>query len=292
MFDRVVVGVDGAEGGRDAIVLAQRLLASDGELTLAHIFSAEVHAWRGLTRPSNSHRVESARAILERERATTGVEAALRWHGAPSVGRGLHELTEETDTDLLVVGSSRRGLLGRALIGDDTRAALNGAPCAVAVSPAGYSQHATVLRNIGVGYDGSPESRHALRVARSLAREHWSRLSALHAVWLPSSLLIGTAPDGGVALENMLAEARAEIAAHDDVEPHVAYGRAAEELALYGASLDLLVVGSRSYGPLGRLIHGATSQQLARNCRCPLLMLPRAAVDAESNASVPTASSG
>jgi hypothetical protein len=39
----------------------------------------------------------------------------------------------------------------------------------------------------------------------------------------------------------------------------------------------LLVVGSRSYGPIGRLVHGSVSQQLARTARCPLLVLTRAA---------------
>jgi len=54
-----------------------------------------------------------------------------------------------------------------------------------------------------------------------------------------------------------------------------AYGVPAEELALYSASLDLSVVGSRGYGPIGRLVHGSTSQKLARTARCPLLVLPR-----------------
>jgi nucleotide-binding universal stress UspA family protein len=130
------------------------------------------------------------------------------------VGRGLHELREVIEADLLVVGSSRRGLLGRVLIGDDTRAALNGAPCAVAIAPTGFASEPAVMRKVGVGYDGSPES---------------------------------------------------------------AYGQPAEELAVYSASLDLLIVGSRGYGPIGRLIHGSTSQQLARSARCPLLVLTRRA---------------
>jgi nucleotide-binding universal stress UspA family protein len=57
----------------------------------------------------------------------------------------------------------------------------------------------------------------------------------------------------------------------------VAYGDAAEELALYSASLDLLVVGSRGFGPIGRLIHGSTSTKLTHMARCPLLVLPRSA---------------
>jgi len=50
-----------------------------------------------------------------------------------------------------------------------------------------------------------------------------------------------------------------------------------DELALYSASLDLLVVGCRGYGPIGRLIHGSTSLQLAQPARCPLLVLTRQA---------------
>ncbi|MGO9495558.1 MAG: universal stress protein [Solirubrobacteraceae bacterium] len=72
-------------------------------------------------------------ALLER-RARSGVEAHLRWRQAPSVGQGLQELCEEIGPDLLVVGSSRCGLLGRVLLGDDTRAALTGAPCAIAIA--------------------------------------------------------------------------------------------------------------------------------------------------------------
>lgn len=54
----------------------------------------------------------------------------------------------------------------------------------------------------------------------------------------------------------------------------------AEELTLDSASLDLLVIGSRSYGPIGRLVHGNTAQQLARTARCPLLVPTRAARNA------------
>ena len=72
-------------------------------------------------------------------------------------------------------------------------------------------------------------------------------------------------------------EAMERIGALGGVEAHVAYGDAAEELALYSASLDLLVVGSRGYGPIGRLIHRSTSRKLTHMARCPLLVLPRSA---------------
>jgi nucleotide-binding universal stress UspA family protein len=78
------------------------------------------------------------------------------------------------------------------------------------------------------------------------------------------------------AIETLVSRARDRIAALG-VEPHAAYGETADELAVYSASLDLLIVGSRGYGPAGRLIHGSTSQRLARLAPCPLLVLSRRA---------------
>ena len=61
------------------------------------------------------------------------------------------------------------------------------------------------------------------------------------------------------------------------VEPHAGHGEPAEELALYSRSVDLLVIGSRGYGPIGRVVHGSTAEKLARTARCPLLVLTRGA---------------
>jgi nucleotide-binding universal stress UspA family protein len=267
MFKRIVVGVDGREGGRDAVALAQLLVAAGGELTLAHVVPDDPDAHGGARAACGAPEAQRAEALLETVREETGVEAHLCRRASASVARGLH---------LVAVGSSRRGLLGRVLVGDDTRAALNGAPCSIGVAPRNYSQQPRAIREIGVGYDGSPESAHALSVARMLAGASGARLSALEAVSLPSGAFLGPG-----AVDNtprrLLDDARARIAALGDVEPRAAYGQPAEELALYSASLDLLVVGSRGYGPIGRLIHGSTSQQLAHSARCPLLVLTRTA---------------
>jgi nucleotide-binding universal stress UspA family protein len=133
------------------------------------------------------------------------------------------------------------------------------------------------MREIGVGYDASPESEHALRVARALAAEHHTKLSAFEAVSVPTYVAHGRSAVDGTSVRDMVDDARARIAALGDIESHAAYGHPAEELALYGASLDLLVIGSRSYGPLGRLVHGSTAQRLARTARCPVLILTRGA---------------
>jgi hypothetical protein len=56
------------------------------------------------------------------------------------------------------------------------------------------------------------------------------------------------------------------------------YGLTGEELAAFGDELDVLVVGSRGYGPVKRLMLGSTSEYLERHARCSLVVIPRVAV--------------
>jgi nucleotide-binding universal stress UspA family protein len=278
MFNNVLVGVDDGEGGRDAIALAQVLAEAGSKLTFAQVYQGDSEVSRASSPAYEAAQHERIRELLEQVRAEVGAEAELRWYGSPSVGRGLHELAELTDADLLVIGSSRRGLLGRALIGDDTRAALNGAPCAVAIAPAGYSREPTLMREVGVGYDSSPDSDRALELARSVAAEHHVKLSAFQAVSIPAHVLLGAPPPVYPdSAQRRVDETLERMSALDGVEPHAAYGDPVEELTLYSAALDLLVVGSRGYGPLGRLVYGGVAQRLARTARCPLLVLTRSA---------------
>jgi len=277
MFKRIVVGVDEQEGGRDAIALAKHLLARDSELTLAHVLAHDGHGYRGPSAAYEASGWARAAELLEEVRDEAGVEAHLRWHVSGSVGRGLHELRELIGADLLAVGSSRRGLLGRVLLGDDAQAALDAAPCAIAIAPTCYSGEPVAMREIGVGYNGSSESEHALELARRIAAGTGARLSAFEAVSLSTSRFEARLFRLSDAVDTLVNEALERIRALGGVEAHAAYGDAAEELALYSASLDLLVVGSRGYGPIGRLIHGSTSRKLTHMARCPLLVLPRSA---------------
>lgn len=277
MFQNILVGVDQLTRGRDAIALARVLAAPGARITLGHVHAGDDHPWRGSSPPFELAAREDSRELLRAVRSEADLDARLRVIEAASVGRGLHLLAEHVDADLLVVGSTRRGLLGRVLLGDDTQAALNGAPCAVAVAPAGYGTHPAVMREIGVGYDGSAESRYALEFARTLAASRGAKLSAFEAISLPAYLFLGPAAPPDEPLEEVVEAARERIAALGGVEPHAAYGSAPEELALYSASLDLLVTGSRDYGPVGRMLHGSTTARLARTARCPLLVLTRAA---------------
>jgi nucleotide-binding universal stress UspA family protein len=280
MFKHIVIGIEQLQDGADEVALAKKLLAPGGRLTFAHVYGSLAHGDTG-TRYEAGER-HRALELLEGVRKIAEVDAELHVIGALTTGRGLQTAAEEAVADLVVVGSSRRGLIGRILEGDDTRAALTRMPCAVAVAPAGYATDDAELRTIGVGYDGSVESIHAMLVGRQLAAETGAELSAFQAVSMPTTTY-GPGPlPLSDTIEPLVAQARQQIAALGAVEAHAAYGKAAEELTIYSDSVDLLIVGSRGYGPIGRLIYGSTTLQLARTSRCPLLVLPHTANSMEA----------
>ena len=277
MFDNVIVGVDGRPNGRDAIALASRLVSAEGKLTLVNVHGGALNPMHAGTPGRQAKEDEASQELLEREREQSETQSAeLLSYVASSPGRGLHAVAEQKQADLLVVGSCSRGPFGRVLIGDDTRTSLNGAPCAVAIATRGYGDHPLPLSTIGVGYDGSPQSEIALETARELAGRDRALVRVLEVVAIPNYAFTGFgAPALGESIETMLKEANERMAALDGVEGSAVYGLAGEELAAFGDELRLLVVGSRGYGPMKRLILGSTSDYLQRHARCSLLVLPR-----------------
>jgi|HubBroStandDraft_3_1064219.scaffolds.fasta_scaffold42348_2 nucleotide-binding universal stress UspA family protein len=284
MFKNVLVGVDGRTGGRDAIALACKLTNPDGKLMLAHVHTGDLRPTHAVAPGMVREEREASHRLLERERAAADVKAELTSVVSMSPGRGLHEQAEERNADLIVVGSCSHGAFGRAMLGDDTRAALNGAPCAVAVAPLGYAERAGGAANqiakVGVAYNSSPESEAALAMARELAARTGATVYALEVVMIPTVAYAGIIPPAiGESIDVMLQEATSRMSQLPDVEGNAVYGLAGEELAAFGDKVDLLVVGSRGYGPVKRLVLGSTSDYLQRHARSPLLVLPRAPID-------------
>lgn len=279
---RLLVGFDGSDGGRDALELA-RVLASETEasvvvatvlfggplpLELAHL---------------EEHEARDAELLFEQARGVlSGIELETRPYGGGSPAAILTQLAEDEDEhfDAIVVGSPHRGSLGRVLIGSVARNLLNGGPRAVFVAPRGYAdeQH-DPFRRIAVGYDGSPESKQALRSAEALAKHSNATLRLTTVVSIPVFVhgAVGYTPAPvPVDAEKLQSEAVATV------DPKLAV----EERRLDGSpgsmlvkdcedGVDLLVLGSRGYGPLTRVLLGSVSRRAAQDAPCPVLVVPR-----------------
>jgi nucleotide-binding universal stress UspA family protein len=279
MFENVLVGVDGRTGGHDAIALAQTLASRDARLAFVNVRVGRTNPVHALARGVVDEERDASNRLLRHARAQAAVDAALVSVEAASPARGLHEEADARDADLIVVGSCARGAFGRVMLGDDASAALNGAPCAVAIASAGFHEKAGRLEKLGVAFNGTPESEAALELARGLARESGASILALEVVHLSAYTYGGliAPPLMSDAIEAMLGQAAERMQSIAGADGRTRYGLAGEELAAFGDEVDLLIVGSRSYGPLRRLVTGSTASYLERHARCSLLVLPRGA---------------
>ena len=103
-------------------------------------------------------------------------------------------------------------------------------------------------------------------------------MHALEVVSIPTYAFIGMSPPLlAETVDAMVGEAGGRMRQLPGVEARAVYGLVGEELAQFGDAVDVLVVGSRSYGPVRRLVLGSTSNYLERHARCSLLVLPRGA---------------
>ena len=69
--------------------------------------------------------------------------------------------------------------------------------------------------------------------------------------------------------------AAAELADDIQVEPALLEGDPAQTLAEHSEQLDLLVLGSRGYGPLRSVLLGSVSAQVIRAAACAVVVVPR-----------------
>ena len=283
MFKTIIVGVDGREGGRDALALAaslRRVFASD--LVAVHAFCLDYYLGQGAD--GQYEKVVHDRAVKlaadEVERAGVAARAFVVADGSP--GRALHHAATAHDADLIVVGSTHRGLVGRVLAGDVTAGTLHGAPCPVLVAPRGHAEHGGELGTIGVGFDGSPESRSALSFAHEIATAVGGSLRVIDVVAPPDpgGPFPAYRPDWTERAHMHREEAEHRVAAVLAELGEIATGALpsgdpATELAHAAEDLDLLVTGSRGYGPVRRLMLGSTSTRLVHEAPCPVLVLTR-----------------
>ncbi len=277
---KLMVGFDGSEGGRDALELA-RLVATDAARASVLVVAVVPYGPLPVDFSELEKSVaEEAEPLFEEARERLGgLPVETRGFGGGSPAGVLTDLAEAEDVDLIVVGSPHRGALGRALIGSVAENLLHGAPCAVVVAPRGYAEvlHEP-FRQIAVAYDGTPEANAALRRAEAIALQTGAAIQILTVVAPPTAMpgVAGYAPMNPPEPNRIINEAIHSVddrlgagGRRLDGQPAPTLAKACEH------HVDLLVVGSRGYGPMMRVLLGSVSTQLVHLAPCPVLVVPR-----------------
>jgi nucleotide-binding universal stress UspA family protein len=285
-ISRIAVGVDGSSGGNDAVVLATGIASTlQAELMLIAvapeplIVLPEEMNWKSVEQQAATMLSQTQQALAPQARTVVAT--------GQSVPRVLERVVGREHRDLLVVGSSRHATMGRVRIGGRTRQLLHDLGAALAIAPRGLHAGPPVeLRRIGVGFDGKRESEAALSLAASIAQAAHAELHLCCVVddRIPPMSLSAVATgvldrwEAAIAAEvdrlRGLGRARARES-NVTVHTQVTRGRPADALVPFSEQVDLVVIGSRRWGPVARLLLGSTGEALAHDAACALLVVPR-----------------
>jgi nucleotide-binding universal stress UspA family protein len=281
MSKTFLAAYDGSPASRAAVQVAAELArVEDAEVTAVHVYPHVPPAGirGGVLAPDLQTTLrEDARALLE-ALDVEGVAHRVLLVGAPA--RALHEMAEEENAALLVVGATHHGHVGRLVPGSVPSKLLHGAPCPVLVVPA--DAESGPLRRIVVAYDESAQAEVALHEAERLARLFDARVELVgvhdRGVYAGPAMIASADLDSVLRgdLEERLRERAATIEGIE-VGTHAATGDAGRLLTRAAAGADLLVTGSRGFGPLHSVLVGSISRHVVDHAPCPVLVLPRGA---------------
>ena len=271
----IITGYEDTPAGHDALVLgAQLARLTDMRAVVTTVYPKD---GRGVTAVARDPRWRQKVEVVARERFARArtlvgtdefgdVEPEFRWLGPASAHTALAAHAEDVGAALLVVGSTGHGLAGRLAPGGTVQRLLPVAPCPVAIAPRGYRHTAPArITVVTVAYDASPEADRAAAVAVDLARRSGAALRFVAVAETPEQR-----PTAQAAVHRGIASAPVEIDALTDVVD----GSVGRTLAELPERTDVLVVGSRGYRFMRRLLLGGVVSVLVSSAYYPVVVVP------------------
>ena len=301
MHANLIIGFDGSLAGRDAVALGRRLaLATGARPTVIYVRSPRPTTAEIPEVPDDWSWGASVATTLDEARLMLADVPGADFQGVAetSVARVLHGAAEQAEAPLIVLGSTHRAGIGRVVPGTTAEAVIHASPCAVAIAPSGYADN-NAQAHFGLviaAVDGGPETERIASVASQIARRANATLRLVTVVVRPfthgplSAGNLGYASLAEAVREaaaGVLDRAAGAVEAECEAQRHVAEGIVADELAAQSQDADLLVIGSRGYGPVRRVMTGTETANVLHAATCPVLVLSRSAAAETDDAVVP-----
>jgi nucleotide-binding universal stress UspA family protein len=229
---------------------------------------------------------ETTESIFEnvRDVVPDTIERVMRLIADRSPARGLEQLAKEEEAEIIIVGSSARSRARRVLMGSVAEALFSGAPVPVAIAPHGYAANSKESWDvIGCAFNETEEAGAALDLAAELSTRLGATLRVLGVHQPPPFAGVSSGTFTFDSIDQSLREdlgQRLEKAVSGldkaaQASSSLFDGDPSSTLIAESENVDLLVVGSRGYGPVRSVVLGSVSRALARDAVCPVIVAPR-----------------
>jgi nucleotide-binding universal stress UspA family protein len=210
-------------------------------------------------------------------------------HQSASVPTGLTDLAAEIGADLVVVGSSSSGLLGRVALGSVTGRLVHTAAVPVAIAPRGYPLGPDPIRRLTAAYGGEADINGLIPAAAELATQWPVQLRIVSFTVRPVGMFGGSIESSAEDLviqqwsrrtfddiAKQLNAVRDRISV-PDVDVVVGTGHDWREAVedVPWESGDMLLLGSGAAGQTAQVFLGSAASKILRHAPVPVMIVPR-----------------
>lgn len=234
-----------------------------------------------------SRATESLQRVVDRLPGDFDISVTV--HQSTSVPNGLMELASQHGADLVVVGSSSSGLLGRITLGSVTERLVHTSRVPVAIAPRGYPSSPVPVQRLTAAYGGDADAVGLISASSQLAKQWRVRLRIASFTVRPFTMFSGLIDPSAEELVvqqwtrrtmdaalKQLDAARAKVPI-PDVDVLIGTGTewrdAVDDIAWEPG--DMLLLGSGAAGPAAQVFLGTAASKILRHAPVPVMIVPR-----------------
>jgi nucleotide-binding universal stress UspA family protein len=289
----IIAGFSSSRQGSAPLNLAAQLARTTGEKIIAAVV-VERALPAGVDPIEDEYRgflASRAGASLERvvDQVRGDLDISVTIHQSGSISHGLTELAGQHGADVVVVGSSSSGLLGRIALGSVTERLVHTSKVSVALAPRGYPSSPVPIQRLTAAYGGAADAVGLIAASAELAQQWKVRLRIASFTVPPFTMFGGSmerSPEELVvqqwtsrtmdAAAKQLNDARAKLSI-PDVDVVIGTGTEWREAVdnIAWETGDLLLLGSGAAGPMAQVFLGTAASKILRHAPVPVVIVPK-----------------
>jgi len=284
MYNKILVGFDGSEFSRAALLeAANRIKSRGGKIILLNAVYFDEEEF-GNKPEQLEKRMESGKKICSGAKEMVRKEFGIDIESIVSEGEPpevIARTAQEMNADLIAMGTHGRRGIKRFIMGSVTSGVIGHAPCDVLVVKKPCTRCTGKFTSILLPFDGSAFSKKALSHAYALAKDEGSEVTALYVIPRYEEMIGFMKTDSIRKSLHKEAERIIELAKQSlssngvTLATAIEEGNAADKIVETANRMkhDLIVMGSYGWRGVNKAILGSTTERVIMNASCPIMVV-------------------
>lgn len=270
-WDNLMVCTDGSDEGRNAVAVTLELARACGSkvyvVQVLELLFAEIQVWDAKFRASQVEHVQKNMEAIKDAAAKLGVPIQHLLPQSEVPPTAIVEEIEKIRPDLVIMGQSRKTVLGRILLGSATAQVIGHSSVNVMVLP---RDAAVSFQRLLVASDGSPYGEAAWRFALDMAKQAESQLISVMVAPKKRDIAEAKATVKKMliaAKESGMPTKRIKGLSPQGVAPDVGIVKEAIK-----NKVELIIMGGHAHTSLKEFLIGTTTERVIGHAPCPVLV--------------------